>query len=90
MNRPDLLIDAGVPIDATDPAFGRHPLRIAASEGHPVRVRRLRLHGADPGLRDPASELTPLELCRKSAPGNDAPGHVKVETILEAVGGSSE
>ena len=81
----DRLIDAGVPVDATDPAFGGHPLRTAASEGRPASVRRLLEHGADPSLRDPGSGLTPLELCRRSrAQGSDTPGHAEVEAILEA------
>jgi uncharacterized protein len=84
----DRLIEAGVPVDATDPVFGGHPLRTAASEGRPASVRRLLEHGADPHQRDPDTGLTPLELCRKSrAGGNDTPGHAEVETILGAAEG---
>ncbi len=79
----DRLIGVGVPVDDTDPAFGGHPLRTAASEGRPAGVRRLLDHGADPNLRDPGSGLTPLELCRRSrAGGSDTPGHAAVEAIL--------
>jgi uncharacterized protein len=85
----DRLIDAGVPVDATDPAFGGHPLRTAASDGRQAGVRRLLDHGADPALRDPVSGLTPLELCRRSrAGGSDTPGHAEVEAILAAVTGT--
>ena len=87
----DRLIDAGVPVDATDPAFGGHPLRTAASDGRPASVRRLLDHGADPQLRDPERGLTPLELCRRSrAEGNDTPGHAEVDAILTAVTGTDE
>ncbi len=87
----DQLIDAGVPVDATDPAFGGHPLRTAASEGRPASVRRLLDRGADPNLRDPERGLTPLELCRRSrANGNDTPGHAEVEAILAPVTDGAE
>lgn len=84
----DRLIAAGVPVDATDPAFGGHPLRTAASDGRPASARRLLDHGADPDLRDPETGLTPLELCQRSrAGGTDTPGHAEVETILAPVTG---
>jgi ankyrin repeat protein len=41
LNVFDELIAAGTPVDATDPAFGGHPLRTAAWNGRPARVRRL-------------------------------------------------
>ena len=63
----DRLIAAGVPVDATDPAFGGHPWT-AASDGRPASVRRLLDHGADPDLRDPETGL-PLELCRRPRRG---------------------
>src|SRR6476620_3326886 len=43
----DQLIDAGTPVDATDPTFGGHPLRTAAWNGRAASVRRLLAHGAD-------------------------------------------
>lgn len=73
----DELIAAGTPDDATDPAFGGQPLRTAASNGRPERVRRLLAHGADPELRDDDGR-TPLDLCRLGG----TPGHREVETIL--------
>jgi ankyrin repeat protein len=75
----DRLIAAGTPVDATDPAFGGHPLRTAASNGRPASVRRLLAHGADPNLPDGQGH-TPLDLCRTG----DTAGHRDVEGILVA------
>jgi hypothetical protein len=87
----DHLIAAGVEVDATDPAFGGHPLRTAAVDGRPASVRRLLDHGADPNLRDPERGLTPLALCRRSrTEGNDTPGHAAVEAILAPVTDSDQ
>ena len=77
LNTIDALIAAGTSVDATDPVFGGHPLRTAASNGRPASVRRLLEHGADPRLRD-GQGRTPIDLCR----AGDTPGHREVETIL--------
>ena len=73
----DALVAAGTPVDATDPAFGGHPLRTSASNGRPASVRRLLAHGADPNLRDPHG-CTPLDLCRAGT----TQGHREVEATL--------
>jgi uncharacterized protein len=78
----DRLITAGTPVDAADPVWGRHPLRLAAANGRPRSVRALLAHGADPALRD-ADGRTPLELCRAGRaeyPGN--PRYAEVEALL--------
>lgn len=59
------LAAAGVPIDETDQAFGRHPLRLAATNGRPTSVRSLLDLGADPDSRDKRG-LSALDLCRRS------------------------
>jgi ankyrin repeat protein len=59
------LVAAGTSIDATDEAFGRHPLRLAASNGRPASVRALLGLGADPHLRD-SHGSSALDLCRRS------------------------
>jgi hypothetical protein len=41
LNVIDELLDAGTPIDAVDPAWGRHPLRVAAQHGRAASVRHL-------------------------------------------------
>jgi ankyrin repeat protein len=83
----DALVAAGTPVDTADPAFGGHPLRIAASNGRPTSVRRLLAHGADPNLRDEQGR-TPLDLCR----ARSTPGHREAEAILapltDAAGGA--
>jgi len=43
----DQLLDAGTPIDATDP-WGRQPLRLATMNGRAASVRHLLARGADP------------------------------------------
>jgi uncharacterized protein len=78
----DQLIAAGTPVDATDTAFGGHPLRVAAGNGRPESVRRLLEHGADPNLTDDQGR-TPLALCRLGRHGDDRPERDEVETILE-------
>ena len=73
----DALVAAGTPVDATDPAFGGHPLRTAAENGRPASVRRLLDHGADPALRDDQGR-TPLDLARSG----DGPGHREAGALL--------
>ena len=77
LNVIDELIAADTPVDATDPAFGGHPLRTAAWNGRPASVRRLLQHGADASLRDDEGR-TPLDLARTGA----TTGHREVEAIL--------
>ncbi len=78
----DLLIGAGTPVDAIDPAFGRHPLRLAAAHGRADSVRGLLAHGADPNLRDREGRK-PLELCRavRSSAASTA-GYDRAEALL--------
>jgi ankyrin repeat protein len=78
----DALVAAGTPVDATDPAWGRQPLRTAAAGGRPAAVRRLLAHGADPTLPD-GDGRTPLDLCRRGRAGVDDPSrHDEVEEVL--------
>lgn len=46
----DALLDAGTPIDAVDPRWGRQPLRVATQNGRDASVRHLLARGADPAL----------------------------------------
>jgi hypothetical protein len=73
----DQLVAAGTPVDATDPAFGGHPLRTAAWNGRPESVRRLLAHGADPSLRDEDGRA-PLDLARTGT----TTGHREAAAIL--------
>lgn len=59
------LVASGTPIDEADQAFGRHPLRLAATNGRPASVRTLLENGADPHLRDNHG-ASALDLCRRS------------------------
>ena len=77
----DRLIAAGTPVDATDEAFGGHPLRTAAGNGRPAGVRRLLAHGADPNLPDEQGR-TPLASCRHGRAADDRPARDEVEAIL--------
>jgi hypothetical protein len=74
----DELVGAGTPVDATDEAFGGHPLRTAAANARPASVQRLLGHGADPNLRDEQGR-TPLDICRL---GEKGPEREEVEAIL--------
>lgn len=47
----DLLVSAGTPVDGID-SFGRHPLRVAASNGRDRSIVRLLALGTDPALSD--------------------------------------
>lgn len=79
----DELVGAGTPIDATDPVFGGHPLRTAASNGRAASVRRLLALGAEPKLRD-AQDRSALELAR----GGTTPGHREVVEVLAPLAGA--
>jgi ankyrin repeat protein len=82
----DQLIAAGSPVDAVDPEFGGHALRTAAANGRPASVRRLLDHGADPNLRDPERNRTPLDWCRANRAGAaDHRVYDEVEAILEPI-----
>ena len=83
----DQLIAAGTPVNEPDAEWGRLPLHTAAQNGRSASVRRLLAHGADPDLRDPMRQRTPLEWCQ---PGNryiDSPVHDEVDAILRPVTG---
>src|SRR5437764_337940 len=87
LNVIDQLVAAGTPVNEPDAEWGHLPLHIAAQNGRPGSVRRLLAHGADPSLRDPVHQRTPLEWCQ---PGNrylDSPAHEQVEAILRPVTG---
>lgn len=58
----DALLDAGTPIDAVDPTWGRHALRLAAQRARVASVRHLLARGADPALTDHHGR-TALDLC---------------------------
>lgn len=80
----DALVAAGTPVDAADPVWHRHPLRLAAANGRPLSVTHLLEHGADPRLAD-GDGLTPLDHCQRGrldAP--DPAGHDAVAAILSA------
>lgn len=74
----DQLLEAGTPIDAVDPRWRRHPLRLAAQNGRARSVRHLLARGADPTLKDDDG-LTAMELC---GPEHRSAGHYEVATIL--------
>jgi hypothetical protein len=77
----DQLIAAGTPVDATDEAFGGHPLRTAAANARPASVRHLLAHGADPNLRDDQGR-TPLVLCQQGRAADDRRARDEIESIL--------
>ena len=72
------LIAAGTPVNEADAEWGRLPLHTAAANGRPASVRRLLAHGADPNLRDPEHDTTPLEESQRE----NTPAHREVEAIL--------
>jgi uncharacterized protein len=74
----DRLVAAGTPVNEPDAEWGRLPLHTAAGNGRVASVRRLLAHGADPNLRDPKHNTTPLEESQRE--GNLA--HREVEAIL--------
>jgi len=79
----DHLIAASTPIDGVD-RDGSTALHEAAYSGRADSVRRLLLHGADPGRRDSRFKSTPLGWCQhqreQTGPGH---GHDDVEEILQ-------
>ena len=78
----DALVAAGVPVDAVDNTWGRHPLRLAAENGRPASVRRLLALGADPTLTD-ARGRAPLQLARAGhATHPDEAGYAEVFALL--------
>ena len=74
----DQLTEAGTPVNEADAEWERLPLHTAAGNGRAASVRRLLAHGADPNLRDPRHDRTPLEECQPA----DTPGDREVEAIL--------
>jgi hypothetical protein len=74
----DQLIAAGTPVNEADAEWGRLPLHTAAANGRPASVQRLLAHGADPNLRDPEHDTTPLEESQRE----NTPAHREVEAIL--------
>ena len=48
----DALLDAGTPVDAVDPIWGRQALRVATHNGRAASVKRLLDRGADPALAE--------------------------------------
>ncbi|MFI7585963.1 ankyrin repeat domain-containing protein [Spongisporangium articulatum] len=80
----DVLLDAGTPVDAVEPVWGRQALRLAAREGRPDAVRHLLARGADPTLRDDEGRDS-LALCRQGrAEYEDPSAHDEVERLLLA------
>jgi ankyrin repeat protein len=77
----DQLLDAGTPVDATDPRWGRQALRLAAVNGRVAGVTHLIARGADPNLRDPVEHRTALDWCRVEK----SPAHAEVEAILAPI-----
>jgi uncharacterized protein len=74
----DQLVEAGTPVNEADAEWGRLPLHTAAGNGRPASVRRLLARGADPNLRDPEHNATPLEESRRE----NTPEHREAEAIL--------
>jgi ankyrin repeat protein len=69
LNVIDQLVEAGTPVNEADAEWERLPLHTAAGNGRPASVRRLLAHGADPNLRDPRHNTTPLhESQREKSP----------------------
>ena len=48
----DALLDAGTPVDAVDPIWGRQALRVATQNGRAASVQHLLDRGADPALAE--------------------------------------
>ena len=79
----DELLSAGTPVDAVDPVWGRHPLRVAARNGRPASVALLLERGADPTLADDHGK-TPLDLCHDEQGRSAGPDHDEVAALLRA------
>jgi len=79
----DELLAAGTPIDAVDPIWGRHPLRIAAEHGRPASARHLLERAADLTLADDDGR-TALDLCQGDHRYMPGPGHDAVAELLRA------
>lgn len=77
----DRLLDAGTPVDATDPRWGRQALRLAAANGRTASVAHLIACGADPNLRDPVEHRTALDWSRLGE-------NPEVEAILAPITGT--
>lgn len=78
----DELVAAGTPVDVEDAVFGRHALRLAATNGRARSVEALLRHGADPARRD-GRGLTALDQCRHArATAASTTGHDEVEAIF--------
>jgi hypothetical protein len=75
----DRLVAAGTPVNEPDAEWGRLPLHTAAGNGRAASVRRLLAHGADPNLRDPEHDTTPLEESQRE----NSQAHREVEAILK-------
>jgi Ankyrin repeats (3 copies) len=84
----DRLVAAGTPVNEPDAEWGRLPLHTAAGNGRTASVRRLLAHGADPNLRDPGHDTTPLQESQRE----NSPAHREVEAILRPLtrGGTPE
>jgi len=78
----DTLVAAGVPVDAVDFTWGRHPVRLAAENGRPASVRRLLELSADPTLTD-ARGRTALQLAHAGQTTRpDEAGYAEVFALL--------
>jgi ankyrin repeat protein len=79
----DQLVEAGVPVDAVDEAFGGQPLREAAANGRASSTRRLLELGADPNLRDDDGRSA-LDWCRRGRDGHaNGADFDEIERMLE-------
>jgi ankyrin repeat protein len=74
----DRLVAAGTPVNEPDAEWERLPLHTAAGNGRVASVRRLLAHGADPNLRGPGHDTTPLEESQRES----SPAHREVEAVL--------
>jgi hypothetical protein len=63
----DRLVAAGTPVNEPDAGCERLPLHTAAGNGRGASVRRLLVRCADPNLRDPKHDTTPLEKASEKA-----------------------
>ncbi len=87
LNVIDQLIAAGTPVNEPDAERGELPLHAAAQNGRPASVRRLLARGADPDLRDPVHQRTPLEWCQPEYRDPESPAHDEADAILRPVTG---